>query len=302
MVKKILFLLALFSVTALAEHLLKDQNSAIFGKDLLLNIAQYDKEGSLHLGALFTFLQGKVFVKAFLAITFGVPLAFLIHYLIIGPMVFSHDRKKIYVFNLFHRIVHWWAGVSFVVLVPTGLIMVFASSFGGGEFVIICKQLHFAATFVFAIAVLPMFFMWVKDMFLALADIKWLMIVGGYLSKEKKPVPAHKFNAGQKTWFWAATLGGIFMIITGLSMSFQDFHVKFLQDYGISQIDFLRACAILHNVLGMYIVALFFVHLYMSIFAIKGAVHSMISGYKEEEEVEILHSLYYKDLKEKKVI
>ncbi len=302
MIKKILFLLVVFSVGAFASSLLKDQHSAIFGKDLLENILQYDKQGSLHLGYWFTFLQGKVFTKAFLAISFGVPLAFLIHYLVIGPMVFSHDRKKIYVFNLFHRIVHWWAGVSFVILVPTGLIMVFAASLGGGEFVRICKELHFAATFVFAIAVLPMFFMWVKDMFIALADIKWLLIFGGYLNKDKKPVPAHKFNAGQKTWFWAATLGGIFMIITGLSMSFQDFHIKFLQDLGVSQIDYLRACAILHNVLGLYIVALFFVHLYMSMFAIKGAVRSMISGYKEEEEVEILHSLFYKELKEKKVI
>ncbi len=299
MIKRILFLLIFLSVSVFAVELLKDHNSAIFGKDMLPNILKYDKDGSLHLGFLFTFLQGKVFVKAFLAITFGVPLAFLIHYLVIGPMVFSHNRKKIYVFNLFNRIVHWWAGVSFIVLVPTGLIMMFAATFGGGEFVIICKQLHFAATFVFAIAVLPMFFMWVKDMFIAFADIKWLLIFGGYLNKGKKPVPAHKFNAGQKTWFWAATAGGILMIMSGLSMSFQDFHIPFLQNLGVSQIDYLRFCAILHNVVGMYIVILFFVHLYMSMFAIKGAVHSMISGYKEEEEVEVLHSLFYKDLKEK---
>ncbi|MFT7003937.1 MAG: formate dehydrogenase subunit gamma, partial [Sulfurimonas sp.] len=31
----------------------------------------------------------------------------------------------------------------------------------------------------------------------------------------------------------------------------------------------------------------------------KGAIHSIITGYKEEEEVEILHSTFYKELKEK---
>ncbi len=34
-----------------------DLDSAIFGKDLIPNILGYDKEGSLHLGALFTLLQ-----------------------------------------------------------------------------------------------------------------------------------------------------------------------------------------------------------------------------------------------------
>ncbi len=300
--KKLAFLLILSSVGLFAGHLLQEQNSAIFGKDLLPNILNYDKEGGLRLGYWFTFIQSKIFVKAFLAITFGVPLAFLVHYLIIGPMIFSHDRKKIYVFNIFHRIIHWLAGVAFIVLVPTGLVMVFASSFGGGEFVRVCKDLHFVATFVFIISVVPMFLMWLKEMLFNMADVKWMMILGGYLSKEKFPIPAYKFNAGQKMWFWASTLGGMLMIVTGLIMYFQDFHVPFLQAWGLSQIDLLRASGILHNVFGLLITALFFTHLYMSIFAIKGAIHSMISGYKEEEELEILHSLFYKKLKEKKVV
>ena len=36
----------------------------------------------------------------------------------------------------------------------------------------------------------------------------------------------------------------------------------------------------------------------MAVFAIKGAVHSIITGYKEEEEVEVLHSSFYKKLKQ----
>ncbi|PPK58802.1 hypothetical protein B0F89_1351, partial [Malaciobacter marinus] len=51
------------------------------------------------------------------------------------------------------------------------------------------------------------------------------------------------------------------------------------------------------NILGMAVAALFFTHIYMSMFAIKGAIHSMITGDKEEEEIEILHSTYYKELK-----
>ena len=67
---------------------------------------------------------------------------------------------------------------------------------------------------------------------------------------------------------------------------------------GMSQIDVLRVSAIVHNILGMVVATFFMVHVYMAAIAIKGAIHSMITGYKEEEEVAILHSSWYKQLKE----
>lgn len=300
--KYIILSLLLLSSLALGANL----DSTIYGKDLALNILNYDKEGSLHLGQYFTLLQSEYFKLLFFGVLLGVPAAFLVHYFIIGPMVFSHDRKKIYVFTLFNRIVHAIAAIAFILLVPTGLVMMFGSSFDGGAFVRVCKEIHAIATLLFVVSVLPMFFMWVRWMIIHWDDIKWLMIVGGYLNKEKKPVPAGKFNAGQKTWFWLSTLGGVIMIATGGIMYFQDFKLDILTPYlvqfGISQIDLLRASAIIHNVLGLGVVALFFTHLYMSVFAIKGAIHSIITGYKEEEEVEILHSSYYRKLKKQNKI
>jgi len=56
--------------------------------------------------------------------------------------------------------------------------------------------------------------------------------------------------------------------------------------------DQLRIMAMIHNFLGAALAALFLVHLYMALFAIKGAITSMITGYKPREEVEILHSRY----------
>lgn len=296
--KYIVFILISLSALAFGAN----ADSAIWGKELVPNILGYDKEGSLHLGTLFTLLQGKYFSIAFLAILFGVPAVFAIHYFIIGPKIFSHDRKKIKVFNIFHRLIHWIAGFSFLVLIPTGFVMIFGSIFEGGAFVRICKELHAISTVFFAISVIPMTIMWFREMLPTTDDIKWMMILGGYLSKVKRPIPAGKFNAGQKMWFWVCTFGGILMILTGAAMYFQDFRLEVLATYGISQIDFLRASAIIHNVLGMAVAALFFTHVYMSMFAIKGAIHSMISGFKEEEEIEILHSTFYKELKEQKKV
>jgi len=278
-------------------------DNPIWGEGRITNIFGYGKAESTNLGPLFTLLQSEYFAPIFLGILIGVPAIFLLHYLIVGPKVFPHGGKKIKVFGIFNRIIHQMAAISFIVIVPTGFIMVFGSFFGGGDFVRISKNLHGIFTILFTIAVIPMFLMWVKDALFNLIDLKWMMILGGYLSKEKKPVPAGKFNAGQKMWFWIATLGGMVMIITGAMMYLLDFDMSMLTSMtGLSQIDLLRLAAIVHNIVGFVVAAMFFTHLYMSLFAIKGAVNSIIDGHMGEEELKILHPYYHKKLqKEGKV-
>ncbi len=293
-------ILAIIALSTLAFG--ANADSAIFGKDLLTNILGYDQKESLHLGYYFTLLQSTYFKPLFLGVVFGVPAVFLLHYLVIGPMIFSHDRKKIYIFTLFNRIVHAIAAIAFMLIIPTGLIMMFGSTFGGGEFVRTCSEIHAIATLLFIISVVPMFFMWVRWMFIHWDDIKWLMIVGGYLNKNKKPVPAGKFNAGQKMWFWCASLGGVVMIATGAAMYIQDFDYNIAASLGLSQIDLLRVSVIIHNLLAVVITAFFLTHAYMSLFAIKGAIHSIITGYKEHDEVKYLHSSFYKKLKKQGIV
>lgn len=272
-------------------------NSNIWGEGRITNITKYE-DG---FAPLFVKLQGSDFFALLAACAISATIfAFVVHFAIIGPKKFSHDGKKIYAFSVFTRLVHLLAAVTWIVLIPTGLVMMFGSSFGGGFFVRLCKNLHGIATVGFIISVIPMFIIFVLRMFPTLYDIKWMIIVGGYLSKEKKPIPAGKFNAGQKMWFWIATLGGLVMILTGGAMYFLDFKAPLVNEIlGLSQIEILRLSAIIHNILGAACAVMFLVHVYMASIAIKGAIHSMVNGYKEEEEVEILHSYWYKELKEK---
>jgi formate dehydrogenase subunit gamma len=294
--KKILTPLLVFGLAMVGAYA---ADSQIWGGAEIPNILGYGKEGSRGLGPLFTMLQYEYFTPIFLGILVLVPAAFLTHYMIIGPKVFPHGGKKIQAFSLYNRIIHQVAAVSFIVIVPTGFVIVFGDFFGGGLFVRMCKNAHGVFTIPFAIVVIPMFLMWVKEALFNFDDVKWMMIVGGYLSKEKKPIPAGKFNAGQKMWYWIATLGGMVMVITGAAMFFMDFNIDMVKNMtGLSQIDLLRVMAILHNAVGFAVVALFITHVYMSMFAIKGAVHSILNGHMEEEEVKILHSSWYKKLKE----
>ncbi|MGA1932186.1 formate dehydrogenase subunit gamma [Arcobacter sp. YIC-464] len=293
--KKLLFLIFSLSSVLFAYSTVSEKN-----QEIITNMLSLEQTGNSHLADIFVFMQTKLFENAYLSILVIVPLIFTIHYLIIGPKKFNHDGKKYYVFSLFNRIIHAIAAISFLIIIPTGIIMMFGSTFGGGEFVKACKELHAISTVLFMISVIPMFLMWLKNMLFTKEDIKWFMILGGYLSKEKRPIPAGKFNAGQKMWFWVCTLGGIVMIFTGATLYVQDLNLSVLSMFGLTKIEMLRLCIIIHNILGLAMTALFFTHIYMSIFAIKGAIASIINGYKEEDEIAILHSSYYKEINKTK--
>lgn len=240
---------------------------------------------SLGLGEIFTLLQGHYFALIFLLIVIFVPMAFYGHYKIIGKRHYSHNNFLL-VFSKYNIIVHWCAAVPFVMLCLSGLMMVFGDKLGGGALVRFARDLHGIATLFFAVFGTLMFLMWVKDCLFKSYDVKWMMMLGGYLDKVNREIPAHKFNAGQKMWFWVATLGGAVMVCSGAIMFFQ-----------CVGIDALRAMAIVHNFVGFLIIALLITHIYMAVFAIEGAIESILNGKMGEEEVSMLHSLYYQDLK-----
>ena len=238
-------------------------------------------------GEIFTDLQGNYFATIFGVIVVGVILAFLGHFVIVGQKKFNHG-KKIRVFSNYNIIVHWCAAVPFVLVCITGLIMVFGDYLGGGKPIRLARQLHDIGTIGFTIFGPLMFLMWVKHALPKAYDIKWLMIMGGYLSQEKRPIPAGKFNAGQKMWFWVCTIGGFVMIISGAYMFFQ-----------FADIDTLRLMALIHNVLGFAVIALLITHIYMAVFAIEGALNAIIDGHMGEEELAILHTHYYEEISKK---
>lgn len=255
-------------------------------------------------GEIFTYLQGNDYFAYAVAIGVGALLLGLgLHFLAIGRKHFSHDGKKIYTFSLIERVSHWVAALSWVVLVPTGIIMMWGAALGGGAFVRFAKNAHGLATILFAISVLPMLFAWFRRMLPSLYDAKWMMIMGGYLSKSKACIPAGKFNAGQKMWYWVAIPGGLVMIATGAAMFFLDFKAVPVATWlGISQIDLLRISAIVHSTLGVACAIFFVIHIYMTAVAIRGAIWAMVTGYKEEEEVYVLHHYWYQELKRDKKI
>lgn len=263
--------------TAMAMDGFMVTSSADYYKELITTVTgdwqQY--------GELFTVLQGQWFWKIFLVVITAVPAVFLVHYLIIGAKHFDHDGEQIYFFTLYNRIVHFVAALSFSLLVITGLLIIFGAFFGGGTLIRTARYVHLCSAIVFVVPGFLMLLMWFVKMLPQLHDIHWMFILGGYLSKKKKPVPADKFNAGQKMYFWFATVGGGVMAYTGYV----------IWGFG-ADLDTVRIFTIIHNILGVGIVAFYLTHCYMSVFAIAGSLESIKTGYKPKDEVDILHSRY----------
>jgi len=232
-------------------------------------------------GGLFTTLQGQWFRRAFLVIVTAFPSLFLLHFVVIGAKRFSPGGQPVFFFPLFARVVHWVVAAGFSLLVITGLMIVFGAFFGGGTLIRTARYMHLGLAAIMVVPAILMFLMWLKDMLPERHDLAWMGILGGYLSKAKRPVPAGKFNAGQKMHFWFTVVGGGVMAVTGY----------FLWGMGAA-LDFVRLSAIVHNVLGIGLVALYLTHVYMSVFAVGGSLESMKTGYKSQEEVDILHSRY----------
>ncbi len=229
-------------------------------------------------GQFFTELQQTLFPRLFLLVLTIVPLLFFLHLVAIGAKSFPHDGAQVYCYSLLVRIVHWIAAIAFSLLLLSGIPLIFGTFAGSGSLGILARTLHLIATLVFGGSILFMLPLWIKDMLPAPYDIKWLIVMGGYLNQDNKPVPAGKFNAGQKTWFWLATLGGAVMALSGYILYSHQ-----------GSTDSLRIAAIVHNFLGAAMVAMFITHLYMALVAIKGSLASMLKGYKSEAELKILH-------------
>ncbi len=247
-------------------------------------------------GTLFVNLQEHYFRLFFLASLIVVIFVEFLHFVLVGPKKFGESGKRIKVYNAFIRLVHWTAALSFTLLVPTGLIIVFSKFFGGAGFVRIMRDLHFIGAILFAVSVIPMFFIWVLNMLPEKGDIKWLLVGGGYLTKKNIETGAGKFNPGQKMWFWIATTFGGLLFVTGFLMYLRK--PEFIIPIMKYQIDSLRLAAIIHNFAAVVVLIMFLVHLYMSLFAVKGSLKSMMTGYKDEEEIKYMHSSFYERVKD----
>jgi len=175
-------------------------------------------------------------------------------------------------FSFLERITHWVVGVTFVVLLLSGLAFAYPSLFwlttflGGGA---AARVLHPQIGVLFGVGIVFMFVLWIRDMFLDARDREWLGAIRHYVAHDSEKVPpAGKYNAGQKLFFWVQSLLGIVFVVTGLLLWFPEYFSS----------ELLNTARLLHYAAtlggGLFLI----VHVYLGTVAYPGTARGMIDG------------------------
>jgi formate dehydrogenase subunit gamma len=200
-----------------------------------------------------------------------------IAYLILGPLRTSAGRSgtKVHRFNAFERFSHWLTAVSFVVLGLTGLNITFGNIvllpvIGPDAFATLsqaAKYVHNFISFPFAIGLVLIVAMWIKDNIPRKVDIDWVKQGGGFI--KSKHAPAGRFNAGEKLVFWFALGAGAAVAVSGYLLLFP-FYATNIAGMQIAQV--------VHAVVAVLFVAVILAHIYVGTLGMEGAFEAMGTG------------------------
>jgi formate dehydrogenase subunit gamma len=178
-------------------------------------------------------------------------------------------------YTLHERLTHWVAAGSYIYLLATGLafwspwLFWLAVVLGGGQ---VSRMLHPWVGLIFVGSVMTMFEMWARQMRFTEVDRAWWKSLHYYITnQDDKMPPAGRYNAGQKLLFWTFFWAGLVLLLTGLVLWFTDYLPWSLR--------WLRYVSVLlHPIAALITIGNFMIHIYMGVFAERGAFGSVIRG------------------------
>lgn len=206
-------------------------------------------------------------------------------------------------FSGLERFSHWLMAFSFLALAITGIFILWGKFFllpimGGaayGTFLLVMKNIHNFTGPLFTVSILLFFVLYVKDNIPNKGDLTWIASFGGLLSG--KHIPSHRFNAGEKIWFW----GGV--TVLGLVVSASGWVLDMIVP--IPGIEYWRGTMqlanIIHGVAAIVMTVMAMGHIYVGSIGMEGALQGMKTGYVDEAWGKEHHELWYDDVKSGKI-
>ena len=204
-------------------------------------------------------------------------------------------------FTYFERAAHWSNAIAFCVLAISGLVMAFGkftllplighTLFGWLTYVL--KTAHNFAGPLFAVSLVIVFVVFVRDNFPGRSDLVWLRKGGGLFGGSEPP--SGRFNAGEKIVFWGGVfLLGFFVVSSGLTLD------KLLPGLEYSRGD-MQIAHMIHAVSTVLMMCLFLGHIYIGTIGMKDAYKAMKTGYVDETWAEEHHALWHADIQAGKI-
>jgi formate dehydrogenase subunit gamma len=203
--------------------------------------------------------------------------------LVVGDEIVRH--------RLSTRAIHWTVALLFFVALFSGLPIwtpIFgwmAQLFGGLN---VCRWLHPWAGVLFFVSMAAMFVHWLGAMRLQPKEREWLRPrkIVAYMKYESDDQEVGKYNGGQKLFFFAAGLGAVGLLLSGVVLWIPLEFPAILRELAI----------LLHDVTFiLFLVAIVF-HIYLGTAAEPGTFHSMIRGTVTKPWARLHHPRWYREV------
>jgi formate dehydrogenase subunit gamma len=208
-----------------------------------------------------------------------------------ADQILPHGRVLRYTFK--ERLNHWVAALSYIYLMLTGLafwtpsLFWLTALFGGGP---LSRMVHPWVGLIFTVAVCVMYVYWHHQMVFEEVDKQWWNSLQYYITnQDEKMPPAGRYNAGQKLLFWTFLFGGFLLLLSGVVLWFTE-SIPWSWRY-------LRYMAVLvHPIVALITIGNFMIHVYMGVFAERGAFGSVIRGDVSLAFAKRYHPGWYKEI------
>jgi formate dehydrogenase subunit gamma len=213
-----------------------------------------------------------------------------------GEIMLHEPRtgREIVRFTPWQRIVHWTTAIAFVILAISGIFMLFGRYvilplFGYTIFsmlTIIGKNLHNFVGPLFVVCTVLTIIAFIRGNGFRRYDWTWMRRFGDFL--KGKSVPAGKYNAGEKVWFWlGVTLLGIIVSATGLVLDFPNF--------GQGR-EAMQLANIIHAISAVGFIAFGLGHIYLGTIGVEGSYDAMRHGTVDETYAKEHNEIWYREV------
>lgn len=199
------------------------------------------------------------------------------HYLIIGPKGRHLGKlpRTMVRYTSLERISHFVRMFATIALIITGIGFALNAlgilALGGGYYP--SRTIHIILGFLFIISTLTATTVWYRSALLKPYDIEWFKKLGGYFTKKDCRVPAGRFNAGQKIFYWISGILSFIIAVTGIVLIFRS-HVSG---------NWLVLAAVIHGLSAIALIAAVIVHAYLGSAANPGTWKVLLDGKVAEE-------------------
>jgi formate dehydrogenase subunit gamma len=191
------------------------------------------------------------------------------------------------------RAYHWINGLAYSYLLATGLALFtphlywLAAVLGGGATI---RFWHPWMGLVYMVTIFWMHSKWRSDMETTEEDRQWKEHLKDYVeNRDDKMPPQHRFNAGQKQFFWIMFYGSLLLLLTGVVMWFPEKIPGNLHWV-------LPLVVFIHSLTALITIAAFIIHVYMSIFVTPGSMKGMMDGHVSTAWARTHHRLWYEKI------